>query len=237
MLKRAWLAACAVALISLLVACDDNTTAQVGDLHVTYRVGSGTQNCEEAGISFVRVYVSISETEDLVDQIFPCDPEDQSVIFNDVEAGDYTVRVEGLDGDNNAIYQGENTDVTVEANQTNEPDPVRLSQILPSIELFFDFVETGNCDSFGVVELVVLLYRDGVTPVHDQAYDCATQLNESLVISDLSATSTYDLRVRGTNENGEYTHEYNQDGIEVQPGPPLVLEAAMEACSGLCADP
>lgn len=239
MTSRAWVVILAALLIPALTACDDGEpTVQTGDLQVTYQVGSGSTSCEDAGIEFVRVYISISETEDLVDQIFPCEPDDQSVMFNDIEVGTYSVHIEGLDTDNNAIYNGEATrDVTIEANQTNGPVNVVLNQIRPSLQIYFGFADVGGCDRFGVVDIVVRLYEDGVSLVHDQSYPCATQITEALMIEDLSASSTYDLRVRGNNDNDEPTHEYNEDDIVVEPGPPTEISAEMDTCSGLCIDP
>jgi hypothetical protein len=67
--------------------------------------------------------------------------------------------------------------------------------------------------------------------------DCATQITDSLLIDDLSDSSIYDLRVRGTNDNGEYTYEYNADGIVATPGAPTVVSAELTPCTGLCSAP
>ena len=59
----------------------------------------------------------------------------------------------------------------------------------------------------------------------------------ALLIEGLGETSTYDLRIRGTNENSEYTHEYNENDVEVSPGSPTEISAQLEQCTGLCTEP
>jgi hypothetical protein len=239
MVKRALFTGVIVAFASLAAGCDDGTSVQaVGDLQVTYRVGSGSSNCEEAGISFLRVYIAISETEDLLDQTFACQPGAQVVTFNAVDVGTYTIRAEGLDSGNNVIYGGQaTTPVTVVEDQTNGPVSVILDQIRPAMEIFFGFSDVGGCTRFGVVGIVVRVYENGASLVHDQTYDCAVQLNESLLIPNLSETSTFDLRVRGTNEFGEGTYQFNRDAIAVLPGTPTPISAELLPCAGFCTAP
>ena len=130
MLKRYTLAIAAVVIGSMLVACDDASSPQLGDVQISYRVGSGSSTCEDVGIAFVRVYL-VSETESAVDETFACDPEGQTVTLMDVEAGSYTVRVEGLDSSHAVIYSGESDEdaLEVEADQTNGPVSVVLNQL------------------------------------------------------------------------------------------------------------
>ena len=215
------------ALAPLGAGCDDGTPAvQTGDLQVTYRVGSGSSSCADVGIAFVRVHIGISGTEDLLYDTFACDPAEQSVSFAGVEAGTYTIRVEGLDAATDVIYRGEGASpVTVVADRTNGPVNVVLDQLRPSMEIFFGFGDVGGCDRFGVVDILVRLYENGSSVVHDASYDCATQLVRSLLIENLSDTSTYDLRVRGTNEFGEGTYEYDRDAILVTAGAPTEVSA------------
>lgn len=239
MMKRTLIALVAVTMIPLTISCDDETPApQLGDLIVAFRVGSGSQTCEDVGITDVRVYVNISATEELIDETVACDPANQTVTFNDVQAGTYTIRVEGLDDNNNPIYAGElAAPFTVVANQTNETGVVVLNQLRPAMEIFFGFEDVGGCDRFGVVDLVVVIYENGSSIIHDESYPCATQITSSLLIENLSATSQYDLRVRGTNDNGEYTYEYNRDAIAVAPGLPTEVSAVLSPCTGLCDAP
>jgi len=233
--------AIALAISTVLVAgtaCDDEVTAQFGDLQITYRIGSGTSTCEEVGIAFVRVYLDVSETETALDEIASCTPDDQSVVLQDVPVGTYDIRVEGMDSDNGVIYSGATEEnVEVVADQTNGPVNVVLTQLRPAIMIWFDFAEAGNCSRFEVADIEVVLYENGSSQIYSETFPCETRISESLLIENLSETSTYDLRVRGTNDNDEYTYEYNQDAITVAPGAPTEIGAELEACSGLCSAP
>ena len=239
MFKKALIAAVTAALVAVASGCNTETpTAQTGDLQVTLRVGSGSSTCADVGIAFFRVYIDISETETLIDQIFACEPDNQSITFIDVDVGTYTVRVEGLDGDNGVIYGGQTSEpIVVGADRTNGPVNVILDQLRPSMEIFFGFSDVGGCDRFEVIDFVVLVYENGASSIYDQSLDCATQITDSLIIDDLSDSSIYDLRIRGTNDNGEYTYEYNADGIVTEPGAPTVVSAELTPCTGLCSPP
>ncbi len=227
------------AIIAVAAGCSEKSSeVEKGDLHVTYRVGSGSSNCEDVGIAFVRIHIAISETEELLRETFPCSPAAQSVTFTDVEAGSYTISIKGLDSGNNAIYSGQGLlPVTVLADQTNGPVDVVLDQIRPAMEIFFGFNDVGGCDRFEVIDIMVRVYENGSSLIHDQTYDCLTQINDSLLIPDLSDTSTFDLRIRGMNDFGEGTYEYNQDGIVVAPGASTPISAEMTPCTGLCSAP
>ncbi len=224
-------------ILAPLTGCSEDET-QYGDLLVEYRVGSGSTDCEAEGIEFLRVYIMASETTVFLEETFTCDADSETVLFEDVEVGTYTIRVEGLDGDNNIIFTGDLTrEVEVEANQTNEAGPVVLSQIRPSILLWFDFDEAGNCARFEVEEVEVVLYRDATDPIFREVFECSERLADSLLIEDLSDDSTYDLRVRGTNDNSEYTYAYDEDDIEVSMGAPEEITAELSACDDLCTAP
>ena len=240
MYKQTLFALLATGLLIGVAGCGDDGTADpiVGDLQVTYRVGSGSSNCQDVGIRFVRVYIGISETEDLRDLIIPCDSDAQFATFADVPVGTYTIRALGLDSASRAIYRGQaGAPTIVLADRTNGPVDLVLDEIRPSLELFFGFGEVGGCSRFGVVDILVRVYENGSSLVHDQLYECEAQIVSSLLIENLSATSTYDLRVRGTNEFDEGTYEYNRDGITVAAGAPTPVSAEMTPCTGLCSTP
>jgi hypothetical protein len=237
MLKKALIALLTAALIPLATSCDDETPDPVGDLQVTYRIGSGSTNCEDEGIVSVHIYL-VQGTTNVTDEVVACDPDNQSVMFQDVAAGDYTVRAEGLNSDSAIIYTGEITEpITVEANATNGPENVILNQIAPTLVVYVDFADAGNCASFEVTEVTVVVYATGGSEQFRVVEDCATLTAGSVVVENLSESSTYDVRVRGAYANGEYWYEYNEDAIAVQPGVPTEIEAEMEACAAICEDP
>jgi hypothetical protein len=72
---------------------------------------------------------------------------------------------------------------------------------------------------------------------HDATDDCVTITDGSVLVENLNEGTTYDVRVRGANDNGEYLYEYNEDAIAVQAGQPTVVGADLVACSGICEDP
>ncbi len=237
MLVKLSKAAAALALLVAFAGCDDDPTL-LGNLQVSYRVGSGSQTCEEAGISFVRIQVMVNDTTIAQDSTVSCDPTNQTVIFADLDVGTYLIRVQGLDGDNVVIFTGESPGaVTVEADQTNGPEMIILEQVRPSIQLWFGFAEVGGCDRFEVVDIVVMIYENGASVIFNEEYVCADRIQDGLLIEDLSENSTYDVRIRGTNSLGEYLFEYNEDGIEVHAGIPAEVSAELESCSGICSDP
>jgi hypothetical protein len=237
-MQKALFALSIVALIPLATGCDDNTpAAQTGDLQVTYRVGSGSTTCEDEGIVSLDVYI-MSGTTIVTHQIFPCDPEDQSVMFNDLAIGTYTITANGLNADQIIIYSGAAAaPVTIVANTTNGPINIVLNQIPPALQIFVDFSDAGNCDFFEVADVRVVVYETGGGVQYDATDTCVTLTDGSVLVEDLNESATYDVRVRGANDNGEYLYEYNEDEIAVQAGQPTVVGADLVACSGICADP
>lgn len=228
-----------VALFSIASGCGDQTTpVRNGDLEVTYRVGSGSSNCEEAGIAFIRVYVEVSETEVLLDEIFDCEPTAPSVTVNGIPAGTYAIRVDGLDAGNHLIFTGRATlPVTILADQTNGPTNVVLDQLRPSLEIYVGFAAVGSCDQHGVGDIMVKVFENGSAVILDEIYDCITLIDSSVLIEDLTETATFDVRVRGMNEFDEGVYEYNEDSIIVTPGAPTEIAAEMTFCDGVCSVP
>lgn len=224
-------------LLGVMSGCAEEEVVQYGDLHAEFRVGSGSQTCEDAGIAFVRVDVYSGETS-IADETIVCDPESQSVIFSDIVVGSYALIVSGLNDNNEMIYRGESSQVVdVLADQTNGPVTIVLDQLRPSIQVWFGFSDVGGCDRFEVEEIVVVLYENGASQVYNESFTCSERLEDSLLIEDLSETSTYDVRIRGTNSNSEYTYEYNVDAVAVSPGPPSEISAELTSCSGVCEAP
>jgi hypothetical protein len=221
-------------------ACDSGGSATMGDLQVTYRIGSGSNICTVAGIWSVRVYVldSATSTTAVRDKTVACDAADQSVLVQDLPTGNYFIRVEGRGVDDGVTYSGvTSTATTVEADRTNGPVQVIIEQIRPSLQIWFGFADVGGCDRYGVTEVRVVVYENGASSTFDQTYPCADRLGDALVIPDLSDTSTYDIRVRGLNDHAEFTYAYDQDGIVVAAGSPVTVNAVLTACSGLCTAP
>ncbi|MBN1773746.1 MAG: hypothetical protein JXB32_20965 [Deltaproteobacteria bacterium] len=223
-----------------LAACEEESGPETGDLHVTYRIGSGSTTCDAVGIRQARVYVLTSPTAPTAvrDATVNCDAADQSFLLHDLEVGRYYLRVEGRDADDHVIYVGTTTTTTeVLANRTNGPVMVIIEQIRPSIQLWVGFSDVGGCDRHGIASIQVVLYENGSTRTHDETYPCIERLDDSLLIEDLSETATYDIRVRAINDHTEPTYAYDRDGITVRPGDPEVVEAVLAACSGICSPP
>lgn len=234
--------ACGLLAILMLsgTACEEESGPDTGDLHVTYRIGSGSATCDAVGIRQARVYVLTSPTAPTAvrDATVSCDPTNQSFLLEDLEVGRYYLRVEGRDADDHVIYVGTtSTPTEVLADRTNGPVLVIIEQVRPSIQLWVGFSDVGGCDRHGVVDIQVVLYENGATRIHDETYPCAERLDDSLLIEDLSETATYDIRVRAINDHREYTYAYDQDGITVRPGDPQVVEAELAICSGVCSPP
>ena len=218
-----------------LIGCSEDTTVGYGDLRLEYRVGSGRDTCAERGIRFVRVSLVSPQSPDIIDETFSCKGDDQSVVLTAVAQGSYSVRVDALDDDYAVIYQGEtSTPVTIEADTTNGPVNVVLTQLRPGLQLWFGFAEPGGCERFQVSNIAVVIYENGRSVIYEQSFPCSSQLAEPLTVENLSETSTYDLRVRGTNENDEATYQFNQDGIAVEPGAATEVSVTLTQCSGIC---
>jgi hypothetical protein len=238
MLMRYSIAFLALVVSAALVACDDDTSPQLGDVQVTYRIGSGSSTCEDVNIAFVRVYMMTSETTSEMDETFACDPDRQTVTLQDVPAGSYTVRVEGLNSANAIIYTGTSTmEIEVEADSTNGPVSVVLNQLRPAMLIWTGFVDPGGCSRAEVVDIVIRVYENGASLIYDETFECPVRLDDGLLIEGLSETSSYDLRIRGTNSNSEYTYEYNENGVTVSPGAPTEISAQLVECTGLCDEP
>jgi hypothetical protein len=227
----------AAVLLGVMSGCEEEEPTLYGDLHAEFRVGSGSQSCEDAGIAFIRVDVLSGETP-IADETVVCNPEEQSVIFPDIVVGSYTITVSGLNDQNEMIYRGESSEaVDVLADQTNGPFTIVLDQLRPSIMVWFGFSDVGGCERFEVSEIVVILYENGASSVYDETFICSERVTDALLIEDLSETSTYDVRIRGANGNSEFTYEYDVDGVTVSPGPPTEISAELTSCSGVCEDP
>lgn len=226
-----------ILLAGVMSGCAEEEPTLYGDLHVEFRVGSGSQTCEDACIAFIRIDVLFGETP-IADETVVCDPEAQSVIFADIEVSSYAVVVSGLNDSNEMIYRGETSQaVDVLADQTNGPHTVILDQLRPSILVWFGFSDVGGCERFEVQDIVVVLYENGASQVYNETFLCSDRMEASLLIEDLSDTSTYDVRVRGTNDHSEYTYEFNQDGVTVSPGPATEISAELTSCGGVCDAP
>lgn len=237
MYKRASSMMLGLILVFALASCSEESIA-TGDLQVRYRIGSGSSNCDDVDIHSVRVYLLTSGGAEVADETFACDPAGQTVLLEGIEAGSYAVRVEGLDRGSDVVYTGELDDmVDVAGNQTNGPVTVVLTQLRPALLLWLDFAEAGNCSRFEVEDIVIVLYENGASPIYDETFGCADRLADSLLIEGLSDSAYYDLRIRGTNSNGEYTYEYDEDGITVSAGAPTERAVELESCDGLCTDP
>lgn len=227
-----------VAVAFVLLACEAEQ-AQVGDAQVVYRVGSGSTTCAEVGIRSVRVSLLSSATQVEVERISPCTPDDQTVLVAGVAAGQYFVRVEGLDAGAQPLYTGTTADrMEVKGGRTNGPFTVVLDQIRPSMQVYFGFSEVGGCERFAVVGIQVVVYENGESETYNEQFGCVELTTGSgLLIDALSNSSTYDVRVRGLNDNDEYTYEYDVDDVQVRPGAPTEINAVLESCSGLCSEP
>ena len=123
------------------------------------------------------------------------------------------------------------------ADQTNGPINVVLDQLRPSLEIFFGFADVGSCDLYGIGDIMVKVFENGSVLILDETYACTTLINSSVLIEDLTDTSTFDVRVRGMNDFDEGVYEYNEDGIIVAPGAPTEISAEMTACAGVCSVP
>ncbi len=223
--------------LSSLAGCGGDGSVETGDLQIAYRIGSGSSTCAQVGIDFVRVRLMTSGGTQVLEETVACAPADQNVMLKDVEEGTYTVKVDGLAGGNNVIYTGTTGSVKVLGKQTNGPVTVVMTQVLPSLRLWIDFAEAGNCSKFAVKTIRIVLYKDGASVVYDEDFDCAERLADALLIENLSDTATYDLRVRAANSNGEYTFSYDEDGISVGAGEPTERTVELVACTGICAQP
>jgi hypothetical protein len=223
---------------SMVQGCGDESAAPKGDLHVVYRIGSGSIDCEEAMINSLRVRLSDPKGAEVLNDTFPCNPDNQGVVLQGVDEGSYDVMVEGLSGASVVTYTGQAAEmVDVIGDRTNGPVTIVLNQVLPSLLLWIDFLEAGNCLKFGVEGIRVVLYRNGTSPIYDATFECALRLADSLLIDGLSDSAYYDLRVRGTNANDEATYEYDENGITITAGTPTERSVLLRPCSGLCASP
>lgn len=225
-------------LMALVLGCGDDATVRTGDLHVRYRIGSGSVNCSEAMINSLRVRLSTPKGAEVLNNTVTCDPDNQLIVLQDLDEGSYDVKLEGLSSASTVIYTGQTDEVVdVIGDQTNGPVTIVLTQVQPSLLLWVDFIEAGNCLKFEVEGIRVVLYKNGSSPEYDETFDCTARLADSLLIEGLSDTAYYDLRVRGTNANGEFTYEYNEDGITPMAGTPTERVVLLHSCSGLCASP
>ncbi len=126
----------------------------------------------------------------------------------------------------------------VNADETNGPVAAILDQIRPSIRLWVGFAEVGGCERFEVENIQIVIYENGASRFYDQQFSCIElTTGDGLLIEEMSDTALYDVRVRGLNENDEYTYAYDEDEVEVSAGAATEVTAELALCSGLCEAP
>lgn len=220
--------------ISLLIICSyimgcNGGAGATGTLIVRYRIGSGSKNCEEVKIESFRLYLYSGNAISL-EHPFDCVPNNQEIILRDIPEGEYSIRIEGINKDGDITYEGSLERIEVIGNIDNGPYTVILEQVDPSIQIWVDFEGTGGCGRFGVKNIKVVLYYEGVNRVYDQTFNCEEVFNTGILIEDRIIAGKYDLRIRGVDSSGKYTYYYDKDDIKVEAGSRKIIEAILKSC-------
>ena len=225
------LAAVLVAVLALPGSgCGD---ADFGDLLVKYRIGSGAQGCDDVGVQVIRVTLANSERAPIVEEAV-CSDTRPEVLLRQVPADVYTVSIEGIDGNEVSTFSGSQENVRVVADSINETREIAMNVTPPGLRLIWGFSDGMMCGLHNVEELHVVLYRDSISLEYDEMIDCTSGITE---IEEL-LPGVYDLRVRAVDgTSGDYTFEYDRDGIELQAGGMVQVVASLEACPESCSAP
>lgn len=118
-----------------------------GIVEVSWLVGSG--GCELSGITDVRVEIGTLE------ELVACDDGATRI---QLQAGDYSLVVTGLDADGVARFEAREELVSVFADDTTLVPTLRLSALPATLTLFWRFVNGSLCGANGVANVDVALF-------------------------------------------------------------------------------
>ncbi len=228
---RPMMQAAVVATVILLnVGCGDS---EYGNVLVEYKIGSGTLNCDAAGIDSISVRLENSEREEPIEQEVACDDSGQ-LLIQEIPSDVYNMSLEGHDQEGFTNFLGDLENFTVAPDETNVTPTITISEIRSAeIYLMWEF-ERGMCTSNHVGMIHIQLWEDSVVNVYDEKVDC---ILEEVKIMNLGKRK-YDLQVRAldmdsTNSSRpEYNYYFNKNEIDLLDDPRQKISLTFLPCQG-----
>lgn len=156
--------------------------------------------------------------------------------LNDVDEGDYTIALEGLDGAGNVIFSGESSArYSVNAGQTTTTDAIALNPAPPTIRVLWRFSDGRPCGQHGItqIEARAFLVPDQILDATETAGCDAPQilLQEGLRMTPVG--SAYEIQLNGKDASGATLFRYTtptEDGIVVSAGGEAEVDGVLEPC-------
>lgn len=165
------LALLSIAASTVLGGCADTDP---GSALIHYRIGND-KTCSEAGVEQIRV---ILDEDDGIDDIAPCSS-DGEFLYEGIPVGDYTIIIQGIDGDGYAIVDNIDEDA-VKINISGsgaekETSVIALTDSPAILQVRWNF-GFGSCESVGIDHFLIEAYAEGSgsNKLLSETLDCDT---------------------------------------------------------------
>jgi hypothetical protein len=214
----------ALAALALLAAQGCTAQTRTGDLKVSWTIGldePSIDQCSAAGIESILITLDGEEHDELEDAT--CATGERT--FHGLPVMGYTVRVQGMDREGCAVYEGR----LANAVPSEEEDPAEIDVIMQrvtpggSVTITWRFLDGMMCGAHGIeVVHLELLSEDAM--VLETDLSCH---DGRVVVSDVPAGSV-DLRLSAL--EGAMEMCYVATNLELVPCDALEVEASLEPC-------
>lgn len=213
---------------ALAAGCGEEPT---GTLIVNYQIGQPDETCAQHGVYEVRVVLRAPEEGDF-ETTARCQDGRAALTVNAVPVGVYSASVEGIDPNEDVLYEGFEAGLSITEGVATETNLIRLRPVPASLHVEWVFANGRMCPQNNVENIEVGYYFGGF-------YESviATCIDGEVVIEDL-LDGTYDVRVRAIDaETEEYTYAVDIDGVELSAGTETFLDyqtVVLEPCPTDC---
>lgn len=147
---RSTLRALGLAALAVFGACDQPD--EPGDLTVTWRTGQSA--CDDVGVVRVRAELYRFDSADAAARVAE-DCRAGAATFDDVPAGEYTLRLAGLDEDGCWTHEASDPRVSVPAGSRATLEPLPLLRRQRPLRVRWPFANELDCQGNGVEQVLV----------------------------------------------------------------------------------
>jgi hypothetical protein len=217
-----------IVMAACLPACGGGGDSS-GSLTVRWVVG-GT-SCDAAGVSTVKIHL----LENDLDVLPPPDPTATCVVGTDgltlakVPTGTFTLKIEGLDAQGNAFYEGTRDAVKVYSDKLTTVDPpVTMSMKKAAVNLTWRFANGKMCPANGVSKVELGVFDQGSSEVLNLQFPCGDGL---ALIEGLRGNDKLNFNLFGVDAQGKRSFKGKAE-VTPEPGKTADLEIVLAPCFG-----